>query len=346
MSSQARTSDYLAVESGYVPAMTKLALLPLLAVLAGCSQATVSPPAAPRAAPTANACSPRAPSGAPLELVVLGSGGPRGAGRAGSSYVVVLDGTPRMLVDTGSGSFVRLGELELDQDGLDTFLLTHLHIDHAGDFPDVVKSRDVGAGGPLTFRIFGPAGRGPYPSTSVFVDRMLGEHGAFAYLRGFRNELKMTVTDLPIEPTSPIKQLFAEGTTKVSAVAVDHGDTPAVAYRVEHAGRSLVITGDLASQNDNIVRLAAQADLLVYDTTVLDPPGSPPVLYELHTSPKRIGEVAAAAQVRRLVLSHLPPNIERAGPEVLASVRATYKGPVELAYDCLRVDVGARAAAK
>ena len=107
-----------------------------------------------------------------------------------------------------------------------------------------------------------------------------------------------------------------------------------------------MITGDLASQNDNIVRLAAQADLLVYDTTVLDPPGSPPVLYELHTSPKRIGEVAAAAQVRRLVLSHLPPNIERAGPEVLASVRATYKGPVELAYDCLRVDVGARAAAK
>lgn len=325
--------------------MTKLALLPLLAFLAGCDQGALTPAATP-AAPRGNACTPRAASGAALELVVLGSGGPGGAGRAGSSYVVVLGGVPRMLVDTGSGSFVRLGELQLDQDALDTILLTHLHIDHAGDFPDVVKSRDVGSDGPLTFRIFGPAGRGPYPSTSAFVDRMLGEHGAFAYLRGFRNELKTNVTDLPIEASSPIKLLFADGTTKVSAVAVDHGDTPAVAYRIEHAGRSVVITGDLASGNDNVVRLAAQADLLVYDTTVLDPPGSPPVLYELHTAPKRIGEVARAAQVRRLVLSHLPPNIERAGPEVLASVRATYQGPVELAYDCFRLDVGARAAAK
>lgn len=336
----------LAMESGYVRAMTRLALLPLVALLAGCNQGPLPAAAAPGLAKRADACTPRAASGAPLELVVLGSGGPRGAGRAGSSYVVVIDGTPRMLVDTGSGSFVRLGELQLDQDALDTILLTHLHIDHAGDFPDVVKSRDVGSDGPLTFRIFGPAGRGPYPSTSAFVDRMLGEQGAFGYLRGFRNELRTNVTDLPIEASSPIKQLVAEGGTKVSAIAVDHGDTPAVAYRVEHARRSVVITGDLASQNDNLVRLAAQADLLVYDTTVLDPPGSPPVLYELHTTPKRIGEVAASAQVRRLVLSHLPPNIERTGPEVLASVRASYKGPVELAHDCLRLDVSAGAAVK
>ena len=48
-----------------------------------------------------------------LSLVVLGSGGPGAAGRVGSSYLVLVDGTPRILVDAGPGSFARLGEARL-----------------------------------------------------------------------------------------------------------------------------------------------------------------------------------------------------------------------------------------
>ncbi|MGC2268597.1 MAG: hypothetical protein WA608_17545, partial [Candidatus Acidiferrales bacterium] len=33
-----------------------------------------------------------------MEVVVLGSGGPRALGRAASSFLVLLDGTPRVLV--------------------------------------------------------------------------------------------------------------------------------------------------------------------------------------------------------------------------------------------------------
>ncbi len=46
----------------------------------------------------------------PVEVVVLGSGGPRAFGRAGSSYIILLDGTPRILVDAGPGAFVRIGD--------------------------------------------------------------------------------------------------------------------------------------------------------------------------------------------------------------------------------------------
>ena len=59
-------------------------------------------------------CVQAVPAKAGLEVVVLGSGGPRAFGRAGSSYVVVVDGMPRILVDAGPGAFVRMGELELD----------------------------------------------------------------------------------------------------------------------------------------------------------------------------------------------------------------------------------------
>ena len=45
-----------------------------------------------------------------MELVVLGSGGPGATGRAGAGYLVLIEGKPRILVDAGPGTFVRLGE--------------------------------------------------------------------------------------------------------------------------------------------------------------------------------------------------------------------------------------------
>ena len=42
-----------------------------------------------------------------MEVVVLGSGGPRAFGRAGSSFIIILDGQPRILMDVGPGAFLR-----------------------------------------------------------------------------------------------------------------------------------------------------------------------------------------------------------------------------------------------
>ena len=113
---------------------------------------------------------------------------------------------------------------------------------------------------------------GQYPSTTAFVDRLFGPQGAFGYLPKFRNELKFVVTDLPTQAAAPIHEVLREGDLHVTSIAVDHDDVPAVAFRIEHAGHALVVSGDLASKNDNLAHLAAGADLLVYDTAVVDPP--------------------------------------------------------------------------
>jgi hypothetical protein len=180
---------------------------------------------------------------------------------------------------------------------------------------------------------------GGYPSTTVFVDRLFGESGAYAYLRSFRNELRFAVTDLPIGADAPIQEILREDDLHVTSIAVDHDDVPAVAFRIEHAGHAVVVSGDLASKNDNLARLAASADLLVYDTAVVDPPGSPKKLYDLHTAPHRIGEIAATAKVRSLLLSHIPPAVERSRHEVLGSVRGTFSGATRFAEDCMRIDL-------
>ena len=250
-----------------------------------------------------------------------------------------VDGAARILLDVGPGAFVRLGEMGVDFKALDTLLLTHLHIDHTGDVPGFVKSRDLTFDDAMTFRFFGPGGAGDYPSTTAFVDRLFGKQGAYAYLPKFRNELRFVLTDLPTDPGAPIHEVLRDGDLHVTSIAVDHDDVPAVAFRIEHAGHAVVVSGDLASKNDNLARLAAGADLLVYDTAVLDPPGSPRKLYDLHTPPRRIGEIASAARVRALLLSHIPPDVEKAKDDVLQSGRETFKGDARFAEDCMRIDL-------
>src|SRR5258708_40081681 len=103
--------------------------------------------------------------GGSLALLVLGSGGPRPFGRAGTSYIVEVNGKPRILVDAGPGMFVRVGELNINLEPVDTVLLTHLHIDHTGDLPGFFKARSLTASASsIHFNVFGPAGGGCFPA--------------------------------------------------------------------------------------------------------------------------------------------------------------------------------------
>ena len=90
------------------------------------------------------------PPKAALEVVVLGSGGPRAFGRAGSSYLVLVEGTPRILVDALPGAFLRIGKLETDLERVDTVLLTHLHIDHSADLAAFFNDRALTTDRPIT----------------------------------------------------------------------------------------------------------------------------------------------------------------------------------------------------
>jgi ribonuclease BN (tRNA processing enzyme) len=83
--------------------------------------------------------------------------------------------------------------------------------------------------------------------------------------------------------------------------------------------------------------IARTSDLLVFNSVVLDPPNSPPVLYTLHTPPHAIGELAKKAGVRRLLLSHLSPATEEMHDTVLKSIHENYTGPVSLAEDGMRM---------
>jgi len=284
---------------------------------------------------------PADPAKPALEVVVLGSGGPRAFGRAGSSYIVVLAGKPRILVDAGPGAFLRIGELDLDLGAVDTVLLTHLHIDHSADLAAFFNARALTSDRPIVYRSFGPDGAGLFPKTSRFVDLLVGAGGAFAYQQTFGADESFTVRDLAIGLNSARTKIVDEDGLVVEEIATHHGDCPSVAYRISYRGVSVVFSGDMdASALPNLVRLAKNADLLIFNCAVLDPPGSPSQLYDLHTPPKKIGEAARDSGVKSLLLSHLAPDVAGQERAVRKSIRAAFAGPVAFASDKLRVVVG------
>jgi len=283
-----------------------------------------------------------APSPVSLEVVVLGSGGPGATGRAGSSYLVLLDGVPRILVDAGPGSFARLGEAKMSLSRTDIVLLTHLHIDHVGELPGLFKARAVSGGGPIHFQVFGPDGRrgkgdeATFPSTSRWMQLLFDKQGAFGYLRDFSSPMTIQTTDVrtALQPERDPQVLLSDGRLTIRAIAGHHRDAPAVIYRIDYAGKSVTFSGDIdASGLPGLRKIARGTDLLVFNSVVLDPPQSPAILYTLHTPPKAIGELARDVGAGQLVLSHLSPVIDREHDAVGASIARAYSGQVSYASD-------------
>jgi len=286
-------------------------------------------------------CLRAAPAKPALEVVVLGSGGPRPFGRAGSSYILVVEGRPRILVDAGPGAFLRIGELDLDLGTVGTVLLTHLHIDHSGDLAAFFNARALTSDGPIRYRVFGPDGAGLFPKTSRFVELLVGGDGTFAYQKTFGAQESFTVRDLAISLDSARTTIVDEDGLVVEEIATHHGDCPSVAYRISYKSLIVVFSGDMdASALPNLVQLAKNADLLIFNCAVLDPPGSPAQLYALHTPPQKIGEAARKSGVKSLLLSHLAPDVEGQQDAVRKSIRASFVGPVAFASDRMRVPVG------
>src|SRR5436190_180255 len=135
--------------------------------------------------------------------------------------------------------------------------------------------------------------------------------------------------------------VYDDGDVKVTAFAVDHKPVPyAFGYRFDSHGESIVISGD-TRPNANLIRYAKGADVLVLEAYLpehfdkVDTPEVAARLKSYHTSAEEAGEIAAAANVKTLVLTHLiPGNADETFRERAAR---KFKGKIVVGRDLVKI---------
>jgi ribonuclease BN (tRNA processing enzyme) len=229
-----------------------------------------------------------------VRLTVVGcSGSAPGPASAASCYLVEHEGF-RLLVDLGSGAFGPLQAL-VDPGTVDAVYLSHLHADHCLDIaPFVVWHRYSGRASDRKVPLYAPAG----------ADRRL----ALAY--DIAGEPLTDVFDFAVlGPGS-----FPIGPFEVRTARTAH-QVECHAVRLTAGGRSLVYTGD-TGPCDDVVELARGADVLLAEAAH---PPAPELPDGLHLTGRQAGEHAAAAEVGRLLLTHVPSWVDQIAQLVAAS---------------------------
>ncbi len=259
-----------------------------------------------------------------MRVIVCGSASPLGndPSRA-QACIAVLTAEHFFLFDVGARSPQRIGQARLPLGRLTGVFLTHFHSDHIASLPSVNLTSWV-QGRSSELHVYGP------PGVETVVE---GLNLAYRQDRVYRTAHHGSQLLPPETGTMTAKPVAVEGIAwqddllTVTAFPVSHDPIePAVGYRVDYRGRSVVISGDTIA-TDSLFEAAAGADLLLHDAlsrAMLDPmieaaeerqvPIMPTIMRDVidyHADSLSLEEPARTAGIRQLAYYHLvpvPPN--------------------------------------
>ncbi|MFN8543793.1 MAG: MBL fold metallo-hydrolase [Candidatus Binatia bacterium] len=260
-----------------------------------------------------------------LTVVLCGTGSPLpDRARAGACTAVVAGGE-LVLVDVGPGAWETVDLANLPTGDLSAILLTHFHSDHIGDLGEAVTQSWV-AGRVRPLDVYGPVGTanvvaGFGLAYAQDVEYRVAHHGEASLPRAAGSAV---AHEVPLDDDALASAIvFERNGLRVTMFRVDHRPAvPAVGYRFDYRGRSVVISGD-TKKSASVARHAAGADLLIHEAlqprvmarvaAVAARLGRPRLAklaadtVSYHTTPVEAAEVARDAGVRHLVLTHLVP---------------------------------------
>ncbi len=256
-----------------------------------------------------------------LSAAVCGSRSPLPSPGRAETCILISAGEDLFVVDIGDGSNDNLRSWNINFRNIEAVLITHLHSDHIADLPGLHQNAWVVGERNSKLKVFGPEG----------VDQFTqGIEMAYAHDYVFRNEhhgnaiapLEYAGFDTNvIDLNNPV--IFDNGELRITAFRVVHEPVePALGFKFEYKGRSIVITGD-TSYTQNVIDNSMNADVLFHEAqanhmlavmekslmsrgaqllaTVFDD------ITTYHTSLVEAAEIANEANVKKLFFYHLTP---------------------------------------
>ena len=281
---------------------------------------------------------------------ILGGGTPTPTpSRFGSSYVFQFDKN-QLMIDCGPAATQKLENAGFWPTEIDYLFITHHHFDHDADLPCFLLCRwDQSIGKENRLQIYGPT------LTEKITEGIIGEDGLFAHDWKARvnHPLSQRIHvnrggKLPRKPPIVFSKDIGPGEViekddfKVTTALAEHVQPylDSLAYRIDTKEGSVVFTGD-TQPCDSVIELSKDADALVCmcwdDQEVMDSTG------EMQGQCGTVGaaEMAQKSGVRKLILSHVGPNLsqESVTEKAISDVGAVFDGEVVVAKELMQINI-------
>lgn len=290
-----------------------------------------------------------------LHIGLCGTGSPLPDPTRAGACTVIIAGKQTFVVDSGDGGARNIALMGIPNGRIDGVFLTHFHSDHIDGLGPMMLLRWTGNAATSPLPIYGPPG----------VERVIaGFDAAYALDSGYRTAHHGSAIAPPSGAGGVARPLaipprgsngsvvvFERDGLRVSAFRVDHGPVdPAIGYRFDYKGRSVVVSGDTTTSTA-LVAAARGADLLVHEglqpklvklmTATLTRRGITGTaqitrdILSYHASPEAVAREAQAAGVRFVVFSHVIPQLPSRAmyPAFLGDARRLYDGPIVVGED-------------
>jgi len=199
-----------------------------------------------------------------LRVFVCGSASPMGISHRAQTCIAVLTPSHFYVFDSGAGSTANISRAGLPYARLQGVFLSHFHSDHISEVYELNLASWVN-GRPKALQVYGPKGVRKVVSgindTYELDIRYRVEHHGSDFLNPKLAKLKAETLRTGV--------VLEDGDLTVTAYAASHAPVePALGYRIDYRGRSVVISGDSIVTAETR-RIASKVDLLLHDALAL-----------------------------------------------------------------------------